>query len=398
MLDRATIEREFQENGGVLRLIPNFVPRRFGQPGHRLRLHPDDYFALGMHRGAIKERWFSSVTPAMNGPDAPADEGMSYVALESGRALLRDVVEALGERLIGAELMARHGTWPIFSKYFDYQDPLFFHLHLSQRDAERVGRNGKPEAYYFPPQLNNHMGIAPYTYFGLAPGVTREQVRERLARMEAGDNRVTELSTAHRIALGTGWYTPAGVLHAPASVLTYEVQWNSDVNSVYENLVNGQVYDHQFLVENCPEDKKQDLDYVIGLLDWEANTTPDYKSRYFRPPVLDREGDGYRQNWVVYGCEGYFFAKELTVLPGCTATIHDAGAYGCVVTQGFGRLGSHAVEAPTLLRYGQESRDEFFVGAQAAAEGIVVSNNSECEPLVLLKHFGPADAVVGGIR
>ena len=31
---------------------------------------PDDYFALGTHRGAIKERWFSSVLCAMNGPAA----------------------------------------------------------------------------------------------------------------------------------------------------------------------------------------------------------------------------------------------------------------------------------------------------------------------------------------
>ncbi len=62
-----------------------FVPRRFSQPGRRLRLHPDDYFALGTARGAIKERWFSSVIAAMNGPLAPADEGMSYVVPVSGR-------------------------------------------------------------------------------------------------------------------------------------------------------------------------------------------------------------------------------------------------------------------------------------------------------------------------
>ena len=38
------------------------------QAGQRLRLHPDDYYALGTRRGSIKERWFSSVIPAMNGP------------------------------------------------------------------------------------------------------------------------------------------------------------------------------------------------------------------------------------------------------------------------------------------------------------------------------------------
>ena len=31
--------------------MPVFVPRRFGTAGRRLRLHPDDYFALGTARG-----------------------------------------------------------------------------------------------------------------------------------------------------------------------------------------------------------------------------------------------------------------------------------------------------------------------------------------------------------
>ncbi len=62
---------------GILRLIPVFVPRRFAKAGRRLRLHPDDYYALGTARGSIKERWFSSVINCMNGPLAPADEGLS---------------------------------------------------------------------------------------------------------------------------------------------------------------------------------------------------------------------------------------------------------------------------------------------------------------------------------
>ena len=73
------IRSVYEQGAGILRLAPNFVPRRFSSAGRRLRLHPDDYFALGTARGSIKERWFSSVIPAMNGPLAPPDEGMSYV-------------------------------------------------------------------------------------------------------------------------------------------------------------------------------------------------------------------------------------------------------------------------------------------------------------------------------
>lgn len=51
---------------GMLRLALTWVPRSFLQPGRRLKLHPDDYYALGMHCGGIDERWFGSTTEAAN--------------------------------------------------------------------------------------------------------------------------------------------------------------------------------------------------------------------------------------------------------------------------------------------------------------------------------------------
>ena len=59
MTDTKAIHEAFDKGGGVFRLSPNFVPRRFSQAGRRLRLHPDDYYALGTARGSIKERWDS---------------------------------------------------------------------------------------------------------------------------------------------------------------------------------------------------------------------------------------------------------------------------------------------------------------------------------------------------
>ena len=32
---------------------------------------------------------------------------------------------------------------------------------------------------------------------------------------------------------------------------------------------------------------------------------------------------------------------------------------------------------------------KFFVGEKAATAGVKITNNSICEPLVILKHFGP---------
>ena len=387
------IKQTFEQGGGIFCLMPVFVPRRFSRAGFRLRLHPDDYYALGTKRGSIKERWFSSVIPAMNGPLAPADEGMSYVlpfdGNTAGKFTLREAVDVLGRDLVGDELMTRYGGWPMYSKFFDYEVPLFHHLHLGFDAAAAVRRLGKPEAYYFPPEMNNYAGTFPATYFGFDPDVSKEEVIERLMMYEKGDNRITELSRAYRIQLGTGWYTPPGVIHAPGSYLTYEPQWNSDVNSVYENIASGEVYDYDFLVENCPEDKKRNLEYVMSLLDWEKNVDPHYRKHYFRPPVACPNSDGrYAEKWVAYAND-YIAAKELTVQPGQKVVVSDGAAYGCIIIQGHGRFGAYDAEASVMLRFGQPSNDEFFVSEAAAKQGVVIENRSRFQPMVILKHFGP---------
>lgn len=391
MEDQTLIEKVFEEGGGIFRLNPTFVPRRFGKAGHRLKLHPDDYYALGIERGSIKERWFSSTIPANNGPLAAPDEGMSYVAVSyetDEKFTLKEAIDTMGEKIVGKELMEKYGGWPMYSKFFDFENPLFHHVHLTFEDAARVGKLGKPECYYFPKQLNNYQGECNATYFGFDPDTDPEEVKRRLRNYNNDDTRITELSRAYRVQLGTGWYTPAGVIHAPASYLTYEPQWNSDVNSVEENVVSGEIYSRDMLVEECPDDKKDDIDYIFSLLDWEKNTDPHYKQTYFRPPVTARETEQYVEKWVTYAND-YVAAKELTIYPGQTVTIQDGAAYGCIFIQGHGKMGVYDAEAVTLLRFGQQSSDEFFVSEGTAKEGVVITNESKVEPLVLLKHFGP---------
>ncbi len=392
MTEQHRIERTLERGQGILRLVPNWVPRRFNQPGRRLRLHPDDYFALGPQRGAIKERWLSSLTPAQNGPLAPSDEGLSYVAPSEDpgdRFLLRDAVGLLGAAMIGRDLYDRYGTFPMYAKFFDYQSPLFHHLHLDDVAAQRIGRLGKPEAYYFPPQLNPHMGDFPLTYFGFDPDVTVDMVRERLSGFEQRDTRITEISRAYRITLGTGWYTPPGVVHAPGSVLTYEPQWNSDVGSVWENVTSlGEVMSWDSLVGSVPPERKRDPDYILSLLDWEKNVDPHYHKHYFRPPIAAETGDGYAERWISYA-NPYVGATELTVPPGASVVVQDPMAYGCILVQGHGSFGPHVAEAATMLRFGQLSGDEYFVCQPAAVAGVRITNRSLWEPMVILKHFGP---------
>ncbi|MBM3709304.1 MAG: hypothetical protein FJW61_02625, partial [Actinobacteria bacterium] len=82
------IQKSLDSYNGLLHLLPAWVPRVFCIPGRRLKLHPDDLFALGTKRGGIDERWFSSTVPADNGPGTPFDEGLSYVFCDGEKMLL----------------------------------------------------------------------------------------------------------------------------------------------------------------------------------------------------------------------------------------------------------------------------------------------------------------------
>lgn len=400
MSSKAIAEKAIEQGKGIVRLAPSWVPRSFCIPGRRIGLHPDDYYALGGNRGGIDERWLSSTTPADNGPLTSPDEGLSFIVVEDGgrveRVLLRDAVSALKGQLIGDRLWNQFQRWPVYSKFFDNMGPLPHHVHHRHEHAELVGQLGKPEAYYFPPQLNNHGGDFPYTFFGLQPGVTREQVIECMRNFERGDNKITNLSQAHRLEPGTGWDVPPGILHAPGSLCTYEPQFASDVFAMYQSLVNNVIIPPELLWKDVPKEKHGNVDFLIELLDWEANTDPDFAANHFMRPVPVRneqqmQADGYSEKWICYKSRAYS-AKELTVFPGRTATIHDSAAYGLIMMQGHGRLGSAwDIETPRLIRFGQLTHDEYFVSEVAAKQGVTISNPSKTDPIVMLKHFGPGN-------
>jgi hypothetical protein len=385
----------FEQGEGILRLAPTWVPRSFCIPGKRLKLHPADLYAFGAHRGGIDERWLASTTKADNGPLTTPDEGLSYVVYgdedRPERILLKDLVEELGAQLVGEQIWNDYHGWPMYSKFFDNKGPLPHHLHQKEEHARQVGMESKPESYYFPVQLNNYGADFPYTFFGLEPGTTKEQVRRCLEIWNQGDNHITDLSRAYRLEVGTGWYVPAGVLHAPGSLCTYEPQWASDVFAMFQSLVNDVPIDWSLLVKNVPEDKQHDLDYLVSMVDWELNTLPNFREKFFRRPLPVKPEEemreaGYLEYWVSYG-NPYFAAKELTVLPGRTVTIHDACAYGLIMLQGHGTLGVWPIETPTLIRFGQLTYDEYFVSYPAARAGVRIHNPSKSDPIVMLKHF-----------
>lgn len=380
--------------GGVLRLAPCWVPRSFLQPGRRLKLHPDDLYAFGLDRGGIDERWFGSTTQAAN-EGRVGDEGLSYVVHENKRVLLRDAIEDLGAEIIGESIWNKYHKWPVYAKFFDNMGPIPHHMHQSDEQAALVGREGKPEAYYFPPQHNTVENRFPYTFFGLAPGTSRAQLRKCLDNWNRGDNHILDHSAAYRLRPGTGWLVGPGILHAPGSLCTYEPQWGSDVFGMYQNLIEGREVPWSLLVKDMPSDKHSDLDFIVDQLDWDANVDPNFKRNHYVEPITteqtDRSGPCI-DKWITYGRinqRQYFTAKELTIEPGGSGTIRDNGAFSLIAVQGEGKINGMPLSCPTLIRFHELTQDEVFVTYSAAQAGVHYENTSQREPLVTLRYFGP---------
>ena len=397
MSNLSTAQKALAQGQGILRLAPTWVPRSFCVPGRRIKLHPDDYYILGGVRGGIDERWLSSTTPAKNGPLTGENEGLSFVIFNDEntveRILLKDVIDELKGEIIGDRLWNEYKSWAMYSKFFDNMGPLPHHIHHNDEHAAKIGQLGKPEAYYFPPQLNNHGGDFPYTFFGIAPGTTKEQIKECLMNFTKGDNKLTNYSQAFRLEPGTGWDVPPGMLHAPGSMCTYEPQKASDVFAMYQSLVNEAIIPEELLWNGTPPDRIGDYDQLMEVIDWELNTNPNIlETRFMAPkpvkPISEMEAEGYIENWICYRSEA-FSAKELTVAPGKTVVVRDNAAYGIIMMQGHGTMGVWNIETPSLIRYGQLTNDEFFITEKAAMEGVKITNHSTTDPIVMLKHFGP---------
>lgn len=391
------ISKTIEDGAGIVRLAPTWVPRTLFPPGGRMKLAQQDLYPLGVERGAICERWFASTTQADNGVGTPQDEGLSYIAIEDGskinKVLLRDAISYFGESLIGKTMFSKYKRWPAFTKFYDYLYPSVFHLHLREEHSRKVNREPKPEAYYFPPQLNSVEGRFPHSYLGLNPSTTKEDIKRCLQRWNIGDNGVLSYSRAYRITPGTGWVIPAGTLHAPGTLVTYEPQWGSDVNAMYQSKVEDRLIPWDCVIGNVPKALQNNLDYIIDLIDWEINVDPEFKEHHYIEPKLvkgvEKSGkDGYIEKWITYKTDK-FSAKELTVFPKKAVKIYDSAAYGLVVIEGHGTFGTFDIESPAVIRYGELTDDELFVTIQAAREGVRIKNESNRENLVILKNFGP---------
>lgn len=381
---KSKVEKEIERSNGILRLEPAWVARDFLPPGRRFGL-PEHLYALG-DRGGISERWLASITEADNRVKIP-QEGLSFLALEShDRITLADAVKAASETVLGKEYSRTHPRGlDRLAKLFDYTCRIPYHLHPRKEHAALVGRNPKEEAYYFPEGVD--MGPEPETYLGVHPSIVEEKKHEiLLPYLQRWDSDlILRHSKAHRLVPGDGWHIPAGILHAPGSALTIELQEDSDVYAILQAKAGGKIVSKELLFKDVrPEDRKQHGErFILKMVDWEANGDPYFFENHHTPPIPVAGSDqpGGFQEWIFYNTQK-FSGKRLVVKPKQRYVSRDNGVYSLFAWSGKGKIDGHPIEG------GNPGMDELLV-CHAKAVADVVVENTGTEDLVIMKFFGP---------
>lgn len=380
---RDQVEALLSAGNGVLRLEPAWVARDLVPPGRRLGL-PEHAYDVG-ERGFICERWLASTTKADNPIDV-ADEGLSYIATEHGeRVTLKAAVAGAPTSIMGEQYAISHpGGLGRLAKLFDYASRLPYHVHLPQEYAALVGANSKDEAYYFPAGVD--MGAHPESFFGVHPWIAREKAYDTLLPylVDWDSDLILRHARAELLVADEGFLIPSGVLHAPGTALTLELQEDSDVGSMFQALNAGRIISKETLFKDVrPEDRERHQErFPLRFVEWELNGDPYfYENNHLAPVAANSHDGGSSEAWIFYNT-AKFSGKKIVVAPGESVTCTERGVYSVFVWQGTGRYAGHEVAA------GEPGRDELLVSHDAATAPHVVENTGSAE-LVVFTFFGP---------
>lgn len=381
---RSVIASELEKNGGILRLRPCWVARTFLAPAKRLGLSEEEY-NVG-ERGWICERWLGSETEADN-EVKHENEGLSYLDIEGYDILVREATRIAGDLIMGEEYSKSHSGLGRLAKIFDYKSRIFYHFHQTQEQASLVGRTSKEEAYFFPEGVD--MGPHPETFFGVHPYIVEQnrQYEILLPYLEnwQGGERILQHSRAYLNVPGEGFHLPAGILHAPGTALTIELQEASDVMAVLQSNVEGLDISKDLLFKDVPKQEweKKGEKAVLDQLVWELNGDPYfYENRHTPPiPVDGMISDAAEEYWIYYNTTR-FSGKRLVVKPGKEVVSRDQGVYNILVWRGKGEADGYEIEGQNF------GIDELLISHDKAIAGVTYKNTGDTD-LEILKFFGP---------
>jgi len=381
---REIVERALEKGNGILNLKPAWVARDFLPPGRRLGLPEKDY-DVG-ERGFICERWLASVTKADNAI-SPEDEGLSYLAnIDSKQEVtLKSAVDIAGDLIMGKEYSKTHKGLGRLAKIYDFGARIPYHIHQMEKDAKLVGRNPKDEAYYFPEDVDT--GPHPETFFGVHPYIVEQKKYDILLPylVEWKDDMILQHSRAYLNVPGEGFFLPSGVLHAPGTALTIELQEDSDVFAMLQALNAGKIISKELLFKDVRKEDREKLGerVILNQLDWHANGDPFFYENHHLPNIFIEETrqDGGVEHWIYYNTTK-FSGKRLVVKPGQSFTGKENGVYNILVWRGKGTYDGHKIEA------GNFQCDELLISHDRAIKPLTVKNEGKTD-LLIIKFFGP---------
>jgi len=384
---RQIIENFISKSGGVLKLRPAWVTRDFLPPGRRLGLSEDKYDAG--ERGYICERWFASVTHAENRIHVE-DEGYSYLDIEGENIHLKEACDVAGDLLMGKEYAKNHKDLDRLLKIYDFNCRIFYHLHQMDKDAAKIGMNSKEEAYHF---LDADLGPHPETFFGVHPSIVEEnrQYDVLLPYLKEwnGDDTMLRHARAYMNIPGEGFHLPSGILHAPGTALTMELQESSDIMAVYQSKIGDLEVDKELLTRQLdPEEVAKDHEMAsLKIIDWEANGDPYFYENHHIAPVMIEETktDNSWEEWIYYNTTK-FSGKRLTLKPGSAVQCREKGVFNMFIWKGTARVDGKEITAGDFdLDY---CRDELLITHDKALAGFEIKNTG-AEEVILFSYFGP---------
>jgi hypothetical protein len=377
-----TATQAIERSEGLLRLKPAWVARDWLPPGRRLGLSEDEY-DVG-ERGYICERWLASTTHADN-RIRPPDEGLSYLNWEGPEVTLGELVQQFPEWIMGETYASTHDGLGRLAKIFDFGARIPYHIHPRSEHARLVGRNSKDEAYYFPPEVD--MGGHPETFLGVHPYLGGADRRDTLLPylVNWNDDRILQHAPAYLQLPEEGFFVPSGVLHAPGTALTIELQEDSDTLAMFQALNAGQIISKDLLFKDVPPEYRARYgeSFLLEWVDWPTNADPYfYENHHLKPvPIAGSSQSGGEEHWLFLGSRK-FSGKKLTVHGGQSYTSLDSGAYSLLVWQGTGDVG----DVPVKGR--RPGDDELLVAYHRATQPLEI-HNSGTEDLIIIKFFGP---------
>ena len=389
-MDKSDIRRivlqELKNNNGKLALRPCWVARDFMPPGKRLGLTENEY-NVG-ERGNICERWLASETRVDNRIKFK-NEGLSYLDIEGFDILLIDALEVCKLEILGNDYSKNHDSLGRLLKIYDFGCRIFYHIHQSDVEAKKVGMNSKEEAYHF---LDKDPGPHPETYFGVHTSIVRENKQNDiflpyLKKWEGEE--ILKHSKAYLNVPGEGFHLPAGLLHAPGTALTLELQESSDVMAVFQAEIDGLKIGkdllHNHVTDKEWESNKEEA--VLNQVDWEANADPFfYENHHLSPQKIEEtQTEGAWEEWVWYNTIK-FSGKRVTVKPGKSFYNKELGVHGIFMWRGQGTVDGYEMEGQKVSL--TQSRDELLISSEKALEGYTIVNTGN-EDIVLYKFFGP---------